>query len=160
MASVNKVIIVGNLGRDPEIREFQNGLIANLAIATSRRYNSKDGTPVTETEWHRVTFFGRTAEICRDYLKKGSQAYVEGRLRTRKYQAQDGTDRYTTEIVGETLQLLDRRGDARPEGDAPAASGNGFTSAPRPSAAAAPAPAAQSTAATNDALSIEEDVPF
>lgn len=109
MASINKVIIVGNLGRDPELKEYSNGLIANLSIATTRRYNGKDGQPVSETEWHRVVFFGRTAEICRDYLTKGSCVYVEGRLRNRKYQAQDGSDRSMTEILGETLQLLDRR---------------------------------------------------
>ena len=109
MASINKVIIVGNLGRDPELKEYSNGLIANLSIATTRRYNGKDGQPVSETEWHRVVFFGRTAEICRDYLANGSCVYVEGRLRTRKYQAQDGSDRSMTEILGETLQLLDRR---------------------------------------------------
>ena len=109
MASVNKAIIVGNLGRDPELKEHSNGLIAKLSIATTRRYKSKDGNYVNETEWHNVLFFGRVAEICRDYLKKGSCVYVEGRLRTRKYQAKDGSDRYVTEIVGETLQMLDRR---------------------------------------------------
>ncbi len=160
MASINKVILVGNLGRDPETREIgDNSVLTSMSLATTRRYKNRDGENVDETEWHRIVFFGRTAEIARDFLKKGSQAYVEGRLRTRRYQDKDGIERYVTEIVGETLQLLDRRNaDQQSVSD-------GFTSAPRartqpasrpqaPQQPAAPAPAAQGIDG------IEEDIPF
>ena len=108
MASVNKVIIVGNLGRDPEIRYMASGdAIANIAVATS--YKSKDrttGEQKEQTEWHRVAFFGRLAEIAGQYLKKGSSVYVEGRLKTRKYTDKDGVERYATDIVAEQMQML------------------------------------------------------
>ena len=111
MASINKVILIGNLGRDPETRYTTDGgtAITTLNIATTRRYRNAEGQTVSETEWHRVVLFSRLAEIAKEYLHKGSQCYIEGRLRTRKYQAKDGTDRYATEIIGETMQLLDRR---------------------------------------------------
>ena len=98
---VNKVILIGNLGRDPEIRftTDRNTAVANLALATTRRYRTPDGQTTEETEWHRVVFFGRQAEIARDYLRKGRQIYVEGRLRTRKWTDQEGRDHYTTEII-------------------------------------------------------------
>ncbi len=117
MASINKVILVGNLGADPEARELgENSILTNMSLATTRRYKNRDGEYVDETEWHRVVFFGRTAEVARDYLKKGSQAYVEGRFRTRRYTDKEGVERFTTEIVGETLQLLDRREQGNGEG--------------------------------------------
>ena len=108
MASINKVILIGNLGRDPETRYTTDGgtAITTLNIATTRRYRNAEGQTVSETEWHRVVLFSRLAEIAKEYLHKGSQCYIEGRLRTRKYQAKDGTDRYATEIIGETMQLL------------------------------------------------------
>lgn len=111
MASINKAIIVGNLGRDPESRFAADGgtAITSLTVATTRRYKAADGQTATETEWHRVSLFGRLAEIARDYLRKGSLVYIEGRIRTRKYTGKDGQDRYVTEIIGEGLQLLDRR---------------------------------------------------
>ena len=111
MASVNKVIIVGNLGRDPEIRYMPSGdAIANIAVATS--YKSKDrntGEQKELTEWHRISFFGRLAEIVGQYLKKGSSVYVEGRLQTRKYTDKDGIERYATDIVAENMQMLGGR---------------------------------------------------
>ena len=111
MASVNKVIIVGNLGRDPEIRYMPSGdAIANIAVATS--YKSKDkntGEQKEQTEWHRISFFGRLAEIVGQYLKKGSSVYVEGRLQTRKYTDKDGVEKYATDIIAETMQMLGGR---------------------------------------------------
>lgn len=106
MASVNKVILVGNLGKDPDVRDANEVVIANLSLATTRRYRRGDET-VDETEWHRVVFFGRLGEIAQQYLRKGSSIYVEGRLRTRKYE-KDGVEHYTTEIIGEQLQMLNR----------------------------------------------------
>lgn len=112
MASVNKVILVGNLGADPEVRYLPSGdAIANIRLATTDRYKDKASGEMKEaTEWHRVAFFGRLAEIVNEYLKKGSAVYIEGRLRTRKWQGQDGQDRYSTEIVADQMQMLGGRG--------------------------------------------------
>ncbi len=114
MASVNKVILVGNLGADPEVRYLPSGdAVANIRLATTDRYKEKASGEMKEmTEWHRVSFFGRLAEIVSEYLKKGSSVYIEGRIRTRKWQAQDGTDRYSTEIVADQMQMLGGRGGA------------------------------------------------
>lgn len=115
MASVNKVIVVGNIGRDPEIRYMPSGDAAtNLSLATTDRYKDKQSGEMKEnTEWHRIVFFGKLAEIANQYLKKGSQVYVEGRLRTRKWTDQNQVERYSTEIVGERLQML---GGKAPDG--------------------------------------------
>ncbi len=103
---VNKVILIGNLGRDPEIRYTTNGTaVANLSLATTRRYKGRDGQQQEETEWHRVVMFSRLAEIAGEYLRKGSQVYIEGRLQTRSYE-KDGVTRYTTEIVANEMQML------------------------------------------------------
>lgn len=111
MASVNKVILIGNLGRDPEMRYLPSGdAIANLRIATTEKYKDRNGEMQEATEWHSVAFFGKTAEVCGQYLKKGSQIYVEGSLRTRKWQDKDGNDRYTTEVRGDRMQMLGGRG--------------------------------------------------
>jgi single-strand DNA-binding protein len=109
---VNKVIIVGNLGQDPETRYMPSGgAVTNVTVATSENWKDKQtGQPQERTEWHRVVFFNRLAEIAGEYLKKGSKVYVEGSLRTRKWQGQDGQDRYTTEIVAGEMQMLDSRG--------------------------------------------------
>lgn len=117
MSSVNKVIVLGNLGRDPETRSFPDGgAICNVTIATSRQWKDKtSGEKHEETEWHRVVFQGRLAEIAGQYLKKGKPVYVEGRLKTRKWADKDGIERYTTEIVAEQMQLL----GGRDESDAP-----------------------------------------
>ena len=111
MASVNKVILVGNLGRDPETRYATSGsAICNITVATSRQWKDKaSGEKKEETEWHRVVFYDRLAEIAGEYLKKGRPVYVEGRLKTRKWQDKEGQDRYTTEIVAEEMQLLGSR---------------------------------------------------
>lgn len=120
---INKVILVGNLGRDPEIKyTASGGAIANLTIATSESWNDKQtGEKVEKTEWHRVVAFQRLAEIMGEYLKKGSQVYIEGKLQTRKWQDQNGQDRYTTEIVANDMQMLGSRADA----GAPAQAGGG-----------------------------------
>lgn len=158
MASINKVIIVGNLGRDPETRYSADGgtAMTTLNIATTRRYRNAEQQTVSETEWHRIVLFGRLAEIAKEYLRKGSQAYVEGRLRTRRYQGKDGIDRFATDIIGENLQLLDRRHSDHQGMD------DGFESAPRamaPRSAPQPAASPVSTAAPIDQLD-NDDVPF
>lgn len=110
--SVNKVILVGHLGADPEVRATPSGMqVANLRIATNHVQYDKDGGKNESTEWHRVVFFGRQAEVCEQYLRKGSQIYVEGRLRTNKYTDRDGIERYQTEVVGERMQMLGGRND-------------------------------------------------
>lgn len=132
MASVNKVIIVGNLGADPEIRYGQSGdAIANLKIATTESWKDKSsGEKKEETEWHRVTMFKRLAEIAGQYLKKGSQVYIEGKLKTRKWQDKDGNDRYTTEINADEMKMLGNR-DRGGEDDKPAGvHGGGSTKKP------------------------------
>jgi len=114
MASVNKVILVGNLGRDPETRYMPDGAaITNVSVATSFQWTDKaSGEKKEETEWHRVVFRGRLAEIAGEYLKKGSQIYVEGRLRTRKWQDKEGQERYTTEVMADTMKMLGSRSGA------------------------------------------------
>ncbi|MEO8151583.1 MAG: single-stranded DNA-binding protein [Rhizobacter sp.] len=111
MASINKVILIGNLGRDPEVRYTPNGAaICNVTIATSRNWKDKtSGEKMEETEWHRVVFFDRLAEIAGEYLKKGRPVYVEGRLKTRKWTDKDGAEKYTTEIMADNMQLLGGR---------------------------------------------------
>ena len=133
MASVNKVIIIGNLGRDPEMRYMPSGdAIANLRIATAEKYKDRNGEMQESTEWHSVAFFGKTAEVCGQYLKKGSQVYVEGSLRTEEYE-KDGVKRYSTDIVAAEMQMLGgkpadsggsrERGQARGGGSQSAQSG-------------------------------------
>ena len=111
MASINKVILIGNLGRDPESRSLPSGeQVTTLSIATTEvRKDRQTGQRIENTEWHRISFFGRMAEVAKQYLQKGSQIYVEGRLRTRKYTGKDGIERYTTDILGEQLQMLGKR---------------------------------------------------
>ncbi len=125
---INKVILVGNLGADPEVRYTQSGSpVANLRIATSERWKDKQsGEPQERTEWHRVVLFGKLGEIAEQYLKKGSQVYIEGRLQTRKWQGQDGQDRYSTEVVGNDMQMLGGRGGSA--GGSSQSSGNYDTS--------------------------------
>ena len=128
---VNKVILIGNLGADPEVRYMPSGdPVTNIRIATSEAWRDKEGNPQERTEWHRVVFFGKVAEIAKQYLQKGSKVYIEGKLRTRKWQGQDGADRWTTEIVvsgmDDRMQMLDSRGG----GTAPYDGGQGYSSAP------------------------------
>lgn len=115
---VNKVILVGNLGKDPEVRYMPSGsAVANVTLATSEQWKDKQsGEKQERTEWHQVAFFGRLAEIAGEYLKKGSQCYVEGQLRTRKWQDKDGNDRYTTEIVAKEMQMLGGRSGGDSQG--------------------------------------------
>jgi len=157
MASVNKVILIGNLGRDPETRYFPDGTaVTNVSIATSFTWNDKaSGEKKEETEWHKVSFRGKLAEIAGEYLKKGSSCYVDGRLKTRKWQDKDGHDRYTTEIVAERMQMLGGRGQGD---DAP------HEDRSQPAAARAapkreePKPAAAKPKGHLDDM--EDDVPF
>src|SRR5690554_6182205 len=116
MSGVNKVILIGNLGRDPELREANGHSVCNLSVATTRTWKNKEGERQEETEWHRVTVWGRSAELCAEHLYKGRQVYVEGRLQTRSYDDKDGNKRYTTEVVAENVQFLGGRaeGGARP----------------------------------------------
>ena len=118
---INKVIIVGNVGQDPEVRYMPSGgAVTNISIATSESWKDKQSGEQTErTEWHRVVFFNRLGEIAGEYLKRGTKVYVEGSLRTRKWQDKDGNDRYTTEIVANEMQMLDRKGEVDSSFDAP-----------------------------------------
>ena len=126
MASVNKVILIGNLGRDPETRYTTGGdAITNLNIATSEQWKDKNGEKQEKTEWHRVVLFGRQAEIAGEYLKKGRSVYIEGRLQTRKYTDKDGVEKYSTEIVGDRMQLLGSREGSGGGGDADFSGGGG-----------------------------------
>ena len=175
MASINKVILIGNLGRDPEVRYTPNGnAICNISVATTRNWKDKtSGDKVEETEWHRVVFYDRLAEIAGEYLKKGRPVYVEGRLKTRKWQDKDGKDVYTTEVIADNMQLLggregmgggdaggdpgyERGGDNRGEGRG--------ESRPAPAARSAPAsrpapskPAPKSSTGFDD---MDDDIPF
>jgi len=150
MASVNKVIIVGNVGRDPETRYLPSGdAVTNLSVATSDRYKDKaTGEMKENTEWHRIAFFGKLAEIAGQYLKKGSQVYVEGRLRTRKWTDQSGQEKYSTEIVADSMQML----GGRAPGDAGSSSGGGFKERAASSAASAPA--------SSNLGAMDDDIPF
>jgi single-strand DNA-binding protein len=163
MASVNKVIIVGNLGRDPEVRYTPNGsAVCNVTIATSRvRKNKESGEKNEDTEWHRVVFFDRLAEIAGEYLKKGRSVYVEGRLQTRKWQDKDGVEKYTTEIVASEMQMLGGRegmggGGGGAAGDEDGGGYERAAPAARPAAAAANRPAAKSSGFSD----MDDDIPF
>ena len=170
MASVNKVILVGNLGRDPETRSFPNGdQVANVTIATTDRYKDKTSGEMKEiTEWHRISFFGRLAEIAGQYLRKGSQIYVEGSLRTRKWTDKDGVEKYSTEIRADSMQMLGSRQGmgGGSGGDDGAASGGGYDAparAPAPRAAspaARQAPAAAPSKAASGFDDMDDDIPF
>ncbi|CAN5179004.1 hypothetical protein BH23BAC3_BH23BAC3_29840 [soil metagenome] len=113
MSSLNKAMIIGRLGADPEVRYTQsNTAVANLSVATTERYKDKNGEQQESTEWHRIVAWGRLAEICQEYLKKGSLAYFEGRIETRQWEDKDGQKKYTTEIKAFSMQMLDSRGDS------------------------------------------------
>ena len=167
MASINKVILIGNLGKDPEVRYTpDNSAITNITLATTYTWKDRQtGDKKEETEWHRVAFFGRLAEVAGEYLKKGSPVYVEGRLRTRKWQDKEGKDRYTTEIVAENMQMLGSRsgmgGGDGSERSARAAGAPGDASERNAPAAAAPGAASaaggKSGARFDD---FEDDIPF
>ncbi|WP_439106655.1 single-stranded DNA-binding protein [Congregibacter sp.] len=165
---VNKVILVGNLGADPETRFMPSGgSVTNVRLATSETWKDKQtGQPQERTEWHRVVFFNRLAEVAAEYLRKGSKLYVEGAIRTRKWQDQSGQDRYTTEIVGSEMQMLDSRGagggaggsgdggydQSYPEAGGGSAGGQSFSPSPQGGSAPASQPAAMGD--------IDDDIPF
>lgn len=156
MASVNKVILIGNLGADPEIRYLPSGeAVANLRIATTDKFKDRNGEMQETTEWHRVSFFGRQAEICGEYLKKGSSVYIEGSIRTRKWQDQSGQDRYSTEIRGDRMQMLGGRGGGGnwAGDDAPAPR----SESRRPAGGAAPAGGGGRSGGFDD---MDDDIPF
>jgi single-strand DNA-binding protein len=160
MASVNKVILIGNLGRDPEVRYTPSGsAVCNISVATTRNWKSKEsGERVEETEWHRVVFYDRLAEIAGEYLKKGRPVYVEGRLKTRKWQDKDGVEKYTTEIIAEQMQLLGSRegmGEADAGATARERDEGGARAAPQRSAAK---PSAAKTSTGFDDM--DDDIPF
>lgn len=164
---VNKVILVGNLGNDPETRYMPSGgAVTNITVATSETWKDKQtGQPQERTEWHRVSFFNRLAEIAGEYLHKGSKVYIEGALRTRKWQGKDGQDRYTTEVIASEMQMLDSRGSGGGGGgqmgggqagggydqSAPASSGGAPSQAP--AASNAPSPA-------GEFADFDDDIPF
>ena len=165
MASINKVILIGNLGRDPEVRYTPNGnAICNISVATTRNWKDKtSGDKVEETEWHRVVFYDRLAEIAGEYLKKGRPVYVEGRLKTRKWQDKDGKDVYTTEVIADNMQLLGGRegmgGDSdggydRSERESRPAP------APRSAPASRPAPPKPAPKASTGFDDMDDDIPF
>jgi single-strand DNA-binding protein len=160
MASVNKVILVGNLGRDPEVRYLPSGdPVANVTIATSSKYKSKTGEMVEETEWHRVTFFGKLAEIVGQYLKKGRSVYVEGRIKTRKYTDKDGVEKFATDIIANEMQMLgSREGMGEPAGDDEAGGYSRPAPASRPAAAQRPAASAAKPSSGFDDM--DDDIPF
>jgi len=142
MAGVNKVILVGNLGKDPEVRHLENGTaVANFTIATSESYKDREGNRVDQTEWHNVVVWRKLAEIAENYLKKGSQIYLEGKLRTRSWEDQQGNKRYTTEVVADTFTMLGKKEDSsNPQ--------NSFT------------PSNNSSTSKQEKLEEEDDLPF
>jgi len=159
MASVNKVILVGNLGKDPEMRYLPSGeAVANLAIATTDKFKNKQGEMVEQTEWHRVSFFGRTAEVCGQYLKKGGQVYVEGSIRTRKYTDKEGVEKYATEIRGDRMQMLGSKGGggmADMDDD-----GLDQSAPPQRSQPRTPPPAVTPRPASSGFDDMDDDIPF
>ena len=165
MASVNKVILIGNLGKDPEVRYMPNGdAITTISIATTETFKDRDGAKQERTEWHRVVFFGKLAEIAGQYLKKGRSVYVEGRIRTNKWQDKTtGQDRYTTEIVANDMRMLGSRGEAG--GSAPfSVEGPEMDATPAPRAPQGPAPARPPVSAPPqsgpDNGGFDDDIPF
>lgn len=139
MAGVNKVIIVGHLGADPEVRYTQSGqAVASFNVATSENFTDKNGERQERTEWHRIVAWAKLAELCGEYLRKGRQVYLEGRLQTRQWDDKDGNKRYTTEIVAQNVQFLGGRDGARAQDDAGGQPAAPRQQAPRPQQAAAP----------------------
>ena len=169
MASVNKVILIGNLGRDPEVRYTPSGsAVCNIGLATTRNWKDKtSGEKVEETEWHRVVFYDRLAEIAGEYLKKGRSVYVEGRLKTRKWTDKDGVEKYTTEIVAQEMNMLGGREGMGGGAGSGEEEGGGYSEAPprrapasRPAPAPAPRPAAKPAPAATGFDNMDDDIPF
>ena len=154
MASVNKVILIGNLGKDPEVRYAPSGsAICNITLATSRQWKDKtSGEKQEETEWHRVTFFDRLAEVAGEYLKKGKSVYIEGRLKTRKWTDKEGVERYSTDILADEMKMLGSR-----EGGDDAGGGQRSAPAARP---AGGKPAAAASKSSSGFADMDDDIPF
>ena len=145
MAGVNKVILVGNLGKDPEVKYLENGTaVANFTVATSESYKDKEGKRIDQTEWHNVVVWRKLAEIAETYLKKGSQIYLEGKLRTRSWEDQQGNKRYATEVVADTFTMLGKKEESQSSQNAQ----NSFTPSNNP------------TTSSQDKLEEEDDLPF
>jgi single-strand DNA-binding protein len=170
MASINKVILIGNLGRDPEVRYTPSGAaVCNLRLATTRNWKNRDtGERQEETEWHSVVLYDRQAEVAGEYLKKGRPVYIEGRLKTRKWQDKDGNDRYTTEIVADSMQLLGGReggGGGGGSGDEGGGYGGGRDMEEGGAASRRPAPAPRAPAPrpaprSSGVDDMDDDIPF
>jgi|SRR5690554_1972697 len=165
MASVNKVILVGNLGRDPEVRYSPDGAaICNLSLATTSQWKDRaSGERREETEWHRVVLYNRLAEIAGEYLRKGRAVYIEGRIKTRKWQDKEtGQDRYSTEVVADQMQMLGGRGDDMGGGGGGSGGGDDFNQAPARPAQQRPAPTQQRPAAQEptNLADMDDDIPF
>jgi len=158
MASVNKVILLGNLGRDPETRYTTGGdAVTNLNIATSEQWKDKSGEKQERTEWHRVVLFGRQAEIAGEYLKKGRSVYIEGRLQTKKYTDKDGVEKYSTEIVGDRMQLI---GGARDGGGGGGGGDTDFSGGGAPARRAPSSGGAPSGGGRKNTDDFDDDIPF
>jgi len=158
MASVNKVILLGNLGRDPETRYTTGGdAVTNLNIATSEQWKDKSGEKQERTEWHRVVLFGRQAEIAGEYLKKGRSVYIEGRLQTKKYTDKDGVEKYSTEIVGDRMQLI---GGARDGGGGGGGGDADFSGGGAPARRAPSSGGAPSGGGRKNTDDFDDDIPF
>ncbi|GMU73696.1 MAG: hypothetical protein AMXMBFR42_31480 [Burkholderiales bacterium] len=160
MASVNKVILLGNLGRDPETRYTTGGsAVTNLNIATSEQWKDKNGEKQERTEWHRVVLFDRLAEIAGEYLKKGRSVYIEGRLQTRKYTDKDGVEKYSTEVVADRMQLIGGGRDSGGGGDEEPSGGGGRAPA-RGSGGGAPRGGGATSGGSKKSDDFEDDIPF
>jgi len=158
MASVNKVILIGNLGRDPETRYTTGGdAVTNLRIATTETWKDKAGEKQEKTEWHSVVLFGRQAEVAGEYLKKGRSVYIEGRLQTRKYTDKEGVEKYATEVVGDRMQLLGGREGGGGGGDVEMSSA---APSPRRESSGAAAGAARGAPAKKNVDDFDDDIPF
>ena len=162
MASVNKVILLGNLGRDPETRYTTGGdAVTNLNIATSEQWKDKSGEKQERTEWHRVVLFGRQAEVAGEYLKKGRSVYIEGRLQTRKYTDKDGGEKYSTEVVGDRMQLIGgSRESSGGDVEFNAGSGGGAPVRRETAGASTPAGSKGAGAAKKNVDDFDDDIPF
>lgn len=156
MASVNKVILVGNLGRDPEVKFTPNGdAVCNFSIATTDSWKDKHGQKQERTEWHNIVMYRKLAEIAGEYLKKGRPVYIEGRLQTRKWQTKEGDDRYTTEIIADSMQMLGSR-----DGGQSSSGGGEYDQTPREQPARQAAHAKAPAAAGSGFDDFEDDIPF
>ncbi len=155
---VNKVILIGNAGADPELRYTPGGsAVSNFSIATNESWTNSSGERQERTEWHRIVVWGRLAEICNQYLRKGSKVYIEGKLQTSSWEGQDGVKRYTTEVVARDMQLLDSRGDM--DGNYGGGAPQSQQAAPQPQATAATAPSSDDAGA-DPSYTADDDLPF